>query len=80
MGKVAPTEDQLKKELFDLNQRLYPDRQEGEFTTAEYADANGLTYCSATARLKGLVQAGKIKKGKFFDPETEKWTNSFSVA
>lgn len=54
--------EEYKKMLRELRASTHPEREEGEFTIAEYAEANGLTVTKAGAELLYLYDSGKIHK------------------
>ena len=52
----------MRSEMRRLHEETHPERQEGEFTAQEYADANALTYDRASDELEYMVRVGKIIK------------------
>ena len=60
-GNVA-TEDDLTNALRQLHKNSHPERQEGEFTISEYAQANELTRSQAENELNYLFRMGKLIK------------------
>ena len=52
----------MQAELRRLHTETHPERQEGEFTIAEYASANGLTDTKAGSALNYLASIGKVEK------------------
>jgi hypothetical protein len=56
------TEQDLTEALRQLHASTHPERQPGEFTIGEYAEANNLTIKKAGAVLSYLHNSGQIER------------------
>ena len=56
------TEDDLTLALRQLHAENHPNRQDGEFTIAEYVAANNITVDAAENTLEYLLKIGKIER------------------